>query len=128
MRELLARTGSRAGIGVDGGIDLDTISRVASAGATMVVVGSALFRQPDLGLAIKDLREASGVQAACNAGAVVFLDRACPLCRTTRWGSRHSRTTSSGSKWRAPTCCGHWGGATGRWSTRACRCRHRSAL
>jgi ribulose-phosphate 3-epimerase len=64
VRDLLARTGSRAGIGVDGGIDLDTISRVASAGATMVVVGSALFRQPDLGLAIKDLRVASGVQAA----------------------------------------------------------------
>jgi ribulose-phosphate 3-epimerase len=64
VRALLARTGSRAGIGVDGGIDTDTIGRVASAGATMVVVGSALFRQPDLQRAIKDLRAASGVPAA----------------------------------------------------------------
>src|SRR5262245_26539495 len=48
VHELLARTGSRAGIGVDGGIDTATIGRVAAAGATMVVVGSALFRERDL--------------------------------------------------------------------------------
>jgi ribulose-phosphate 3-epimerase len=63
VHELLARTGSRAGIGVDGGIDTATIGRVAAAGATMVVVGSALFRERDLGRAIRDLRSAAGATA-----------------------------------------------------------------
>ena len=46
VRDLLVRTGSRAGIGVDGGIDTTNAGRAAAAGATMLVVGSALFRQP----------------------------------------------------------------------------------
>jgi ribulose-phosphate 3-epimerase len=59
VRDLLARTGSRAGIGVDGGIDTTNAGRVAGAGATMLVVGSALFRQTDLARAIRDLRAAA---------------------------------------------------------------------
>ena len=37
-----------AGIGVDGGVDTTNAGRIAEAGATMLVVGSALFRQADL--------------------------------------------------------------------------------
>jgi ribulose-phosphate 3-epimerase len=59
VRDLLARTASRADIGVDGGIDTTNAGRVAGAGATMLVVGSALFRQPDLARAIRDLRAAA---------------------------------------------------------------------
>ena len=62
VRELLERTGSHATIGVDGGVDTTNIGRLAAAGATWFVVGSALFRQPDLGRAIRDL------QAAGTAG------------------------------------------------------------
>jgi ribulose-phosphate 3-epimerase len=59
VRDLLARTASRADIGVDGGIDTTNAGRVAGAGATMLVVGSALFRQADLARAIRDLRAAA---------------------------------------------------------------------
>jgi ribulose-phosphate 3-epimerase len=59
VRDLLARTGSRADIGVDGGIDTTNAGRVAGAGATMLVVGSALFRQADLARGIRDLRTAA---------------------------------------------------------------------
>ncbi len=61
LRALIARTGSRADIGVDGGIDTTNAGRVAEAGAAMLVVGSALFRQTDLARAIRDLRAAAGV-------------------------------------------------------------------
>jgi ribulose-phosphate 3-epimerase len=64
LHDLLARLGSRAEIGVDGGIDTVTIGRVAAAGAAMVVVGSALFRQSDLTRAILDLRAAAGAAAS----------------------------------------------------------------
>ena len=63
VRDVLVRTGSRAGIGVDGGIDTTNAGRVAAAGATMLVVGSALFRQPDLARAIRDLRAAADMTA-----------------------------------------------------------------
>jgi ribulose-phosphate 3-epimerase len=59
VRDLLARAGSPAGIGVDGGIDVGNAGRAAAAGATMLVVGSALFNQTDLGRAIRDLRAAA---------------------------------------------------------------------
>jgi ribulose-phosphate 3-epimerase len=64
VRDLLSRTGSRATIGVDGGIDTNTVGRVAEAGATMVVVGSALFREKDLARAMRDLRAAAAAGAA----------------------------------------------------------------
>ena len=56
VRDVLARTSNPAGIGVDGGIDTTNAGRVAAAGATMLVVGSALFRQADLARGIRDLR------------------------------------------------------------------------
>lgn len=59
VRQLLDRAGSRAGIGVDGGVDTTNAGRIAAAGATMLVVGSALFGQPDLAQATRDLHAAA---------------------------------------------------------------------
>lgn len=42
---------------VDGGIDGDTAARVVQAGASWLVSGSHLFRQPDLAAAIRTLRK-----------------------------------------------------------------------
>ena len=65
VRELLARTGSTADIGVDGGVDAANAGRLVAAGATYLVAGTALFREPDLARAIQALR------AAATAGAAV---------------------------------------------------------
>lgn len=43
LRQLIARTGSRAIIEVDGGINLDTGRRVVDAGADMIVAGNHVF-------------------------------------------------------------------------------------
>ncbi len=59
IRELLDRVGSRAGIGVDGGVDTTNAGRIAAAGATMLVVGSGLFGRPDLAQATRDLHAAA---------------------------------------------------------------------
>jgi ribulose-phosphate 3-epimerase len=62
VRELLDRTGSRAEIEVDGGIDLDTIGAVVDAGATLLVAGHAVFGHGDPTAAVKALRRAAGGQ------------------------------------------------------------------
>ena len=55
---------SSAVLEVDGGIDADTISLVAEAGAELFVAGSAIFRASDPGQATRHLRElASGATA-----------------------------------------------------------------
>ena len=61
VRELLDRTGSRAEIEVDGGIDLDTIGGVVAAGATLLVAGHAVFGHGDPTAATRALRRAAGV-------------------------------------------------------------------
>jgi ribulose-phosphate 3-epimerase len=61
VRELLDRTGSRAEIEVDGGIDLDTIGAVVAAGATLLVAGHAVFGHGDPTSATRALRRAAGV-------------------------------------------------------------------
>jgi ribulose-phosphate 3-epimerase len=60
VRDVLQRTGSQAIIGVDGGIDTSNAGRVVAAGATILVVGTALFKHADLGGGIRDLRAAAG--------------------------------------------------------------------
>lgn len=45
-REMLDRAGSRAEISVDGGISAATAEQVTSAGATVLVAGSAIFQHP----------------------------------------------------------------------------------
>ena len=47
LREEIARTGRPIDIEVDGGIGEATAPAVAEAGATVAVVGSALFNAPD---------------------------------------------------------------------------------
>jgi ribulose-phosphate 3-epimerase len=59
LRALVAAEGlsDRVDIEVDGGVGPDTIGAVASAGANILVAGSALYRDPEgLGHAVADLR------------------------------------------------------------------------
>jgi ribulose-phosphate 3-epimerase len=67
VRQLLANAGANADIEVDGGIDLDNIARVVTAGASVVVVGAAIFDQPDPEQATRALR-ARAVDAAAGRG------------------------------------------------------------
>ena len=57
-KALRDRLGSQAEIEVDGGIDPHTAPRVVQAGASVLVAGNAIFKQPDgITAAIKALRE-----------------------------------------------------------------------
>ncbi len=56
LRELIDRSGSRAKIEVDGGVNLDTGMRLAKAGADILVAGSYVFGSPDPKATIADLR------------------------------------------------------------------------
>jgi ribulose-phosphate 3-epimerase len=64
LRALIARRGARARIEVDGGVDPDTIGRVVTAGAEILVAGAAVFGQPDPVAALHRLREAAAVAPA----------------------------------------------------------------
>jgi ribulose-phosphate 3-epimerase len=59
VRDLLAQASNPVGVGVDGGVDATNAGRIVGAGATMLVVGSALFKQADLARGIRDLRAAA---------------------------------------------------------------------
>ena len=47
LRELIDRTGSRALIEIDGGVNLETGARLVEAGADILVAGSFVFNSPD---------------------------------------------------------------------------------
>lgn len=47
LRDLIERTGSRALIEIDGGVNLETGARLAEAGADILVAGSFVFNSPD---------------------------------------------------------------------------------
>jgi ribulose-phosphate 3-epimerase len=51
--------GGQARIEIDGGIDSENIADVASAGAEIIVSGSAIFGAPDPAVALRELREAT---------------------------------------------------------------------
>ncbi|RPH62352.1 MAG: ribulose-phosphate 3-epimerase, partial [Acidobacteria bacterium] len=53
-------------IEVDGGIDLSNIARVVSAGAEILVVGSAIFHKPDPEAATRELKAAATATAAAS--------------------------------------------------------------
>jgi ribulose-phosphate 3-epimerase len=55
VRALLDRHGNDAPIEVDGGVDLANISRVVAAGATIIVVGNAIFGSPDVEGATREI-------------------------------------------------------------------------
>jgi ribulose-phosphate 3-epimerase len=59
VRALLDRTGSRASIAIDGGIDHQNVTRVVAAGARLIVAGSAIFHAADPERATRDLKAAA---------------------------------------------------------------------
>jgi len=56
-RKRIERTGRDIRLEVDGGIKIDNIAQVASAGADTFVAGSAIFNQPDYASVIRAMRE-----------------------------------------------------------------------
>ena len=60
VRALLDRAASRAPIEVDGGVDLETVRSVVSAGAGILVAGNAVFGTGNPEAAVRALREAAG--------------------------------------------------------------------
>jgi ribulose-phosphate 3-epimerase len=59
VRALLDRAGSRAAVEIDGGVDLRNVARVVTAGARMIVAGSAIFHAPDPERATRELKAAA---------------------------------------------------------------------
>jgi ribulose-phosphate 3-epimerase len=60
VRQLIERTGSKARIELDGGVDAGNIARLAAAGGSVFVAGGAVFGAPDPAAAVRALREAAG--------------------------------------------------------------------
>ena len=59
LRKMIDERGLKTRIEVDGGIDSDNIAEVTSAGAEIIVSGSAIFATPDPATALRELREAT---------------------------------------------------------------------
>jgi ribulose-phosphate 3-epimerase len=59
MRSMIASSGRSVELEVDGGIDTTTAADVVHAGASVLVSGTAIFRQPDVGRAIQLLRNSA---------------------------------------------------------------------
>ena len=59
LRKMIDERGLKARIEIDGGIDAENIAEVASAGADIIVSGSAIFGAPDPAVALRKLREAT---------------------------------------------------------------------
>jgi ribulose-phosphate 3-epimerase len=59
LRKMIDERGLKARIEIDGGIDAENIAEVASAGAEIIVSGSAIFGAPDPAVALRELREAT---------------------------------------------------------------------
>ena len=57
LRQLIAETGSKAIIEVDGGVNAETGAQLAQAGADMVVAGNYVFKAPDPQAAIATLAQ-----------------------------------------------------------------------
>jgi ribulose-phosphate 3-epimerase len=59
LRKMIDERGLKARIEIDGGIDAENIAEVASAGAEIIVSGSAIFGASDPAVALRRLREAT---------------------------------------------------------------------
>jgi ribulose-phosphate 3-epimerase len=59
VRALLDRLGSRADVEIDGGIVRQNIASVVTAGARIIVAGSAVFHTPDPERATRELKAAA---------------------------------------------------------------------
>jgi ribulose-phosphate 3-epimerase len=64
VRALLDAAGNPAPIEVDGGIDPHTVDEIVTAGAEILVAGSAIFGAPDPETAARQLK--AQAQAAAN--------------------------------------------------------------
>jgi ribulose-phosphate 3-epimerase len=64
VHQLIARSGSRARIQLDGGVDTGNIARLAAAGGSVFVAGGAVFGSKDPGAAVRALKEAALKEAA----------------------------------------------------------------
>jgi ribulose-phosphate 3-epimerase len=67
VRALLDRAGNHCPVEIDGGIDLHNIARVVTAGARMIVAGSAIFHSEDPERATRELKAAA--DKVCGAAA-----------------------------------------------------------
>lgn len=56
LRKMIAASGRDIRLEVDGGIDADTAPLATKAGADVLVAGTSIFRKPDIGAAIAELR------------------------------------------------------------------------
>ena len=59
LRQLIQERGLTTRIEIDGGVDLNNIAAVVSAGAEIIVAGSAVFSTSDPEAAVRNLREAT---------------------------------------------------------------------
>src|SRR5438045_5887817 len=59
VRALLDRAGNRGPVEIDGGIDQHNVGRVAAAGASIIVAGSAVFHTSDAERATRELKAAA---------------------------------------------------------------------
>lgn len=57
LRELISRTGSKAEIEIDGGVNLETGAALAESGADILVAGSFVFGSADPLATIRDLKQ-----------------------------------------------------------------------
>ncbi len=58
LRRMREERGLKFDIQVDGGVNSDTAKAVYQAGANILVAGSAIFNAPDIGAAVRAIREA----------------------------------------------------------------------
>ncbi len=65
LKEMVISSGLNTVIEVDGGVNIDTIRDVVSAGADICVAGSAVFNKPDYRQAIRELKDACLDRAEC---------------------------------------------------------------
>jgi ribulose-phosphate 3-epimerase len=59
LRRMIDERGLNVRIEIDGGVDRDNIAQIVSAGAEIIVAGSAVFHKPDAEVAVRELREAT---------------------------------------------------------------------
>ncbi len=64
VRALLDRAGNTAPVEIDGGVDQGNVAQVVSAGARIIVAGSAVFNTPDPERAVRELKAAAIAAAA----------------------------------------------------------------
>ena len=117
--QLLDRAGNAAPIEVDGGIDSTNAGRARGGRRDACSSPAAPFSAPADRRARDPASSARRPQSGCvrmpqpGRCPSSFSSCASATPKPTRWASSTTRTTSCGSRWRAPTCC-----ATLGWSYR----------